>query len=214
MQFVRMNMQKPICHATSREPSRPVIESHVRLLPVHRMTNAVSLRIASFLVVAFALAAPTIAVAAPAKPVAARIVNRRGEPQQEDDVGNVQVTLSNHRKQIWTISLQCEDAKVSKSRLVGWTYARGRHSRGMWMNNQLCIARNSQDRTLFNASRAFIEVWGFTDNDTHVVMRSRNAHGPTWIEKFSIDTGRLVAECSGFDSPDTPEWARPYLDEP
>ncbi len=148
------------------------------------------------------------------RPIAARIINIRGETQPEDAVGNVEVTLSNHRKEIWTRSWHCELAKVSKTRLVGWTYASGQHTRGPWMNDELCIANSRHDVTHFSVDRAFIDLWDFTDHDTCVVIRSRNIHGPSWLEKFRIDTGQFIDECSGSNYPEkTPEWARPYLDE-
>lgn len=146
--------------------------------------------------------------------VSAGIIDRRGEPRHDDANGNVEVVLSNRRREVWTRSAQCKLAKVAMSGLVGWTYAATQHSRGSWMNNELCIARSKQDRTHIHAARTFIEVWAFTDKDTHVVIRSRSAHGPSWIERFRITTGELVSECSGSNYPDkTPVWARAYLDE-
>ncbi|MFN2623900.1 MAG: hypothetical protein ABR611_13765 [Chthoniobacterales bacterium] len=151
-------------------------------------------------------------------PVAARIVDVRGAPPEQDRygnrVGNVEVTLSNSHKEVWTHSGRCELPKVSKSGLVGWTYAAGRHSRGAWMNAELCIARTRRDIARFTVDRAFIERWDFSDNDTCVVTVSRNIHGPSWIEKLRIDNGEVVDSCSGSNDTDkTPEWARPYLDD-
>src|ERR1051325_2738011 len=114
------------------------------------------------------------------RPVGVRVINAQGKLQPEDRygdaVGNVEVIFSNGRKEVWTTSWRCELAKVSKSGLVGWTYAAGRHSRGPWMNNELCIARSKRDITHFQADRAFIEIWDFVDNNTCVVIRSRNIH--------------------------------------
>lgn len=157
-------------------------------------------------VISFAQAEP--------KPISVRIINQRGQTQRENSNGNVEVTLSNRRREVWTRSTHCELAKVSKSGLVGWTYAAGQHSRGDWMNDELCIARSKHDRTHISTSRAFIEVWAFTDNDTHVVTRSRHYHGPSWIEKFDISTGKLIDECEGSNFlKDTPKWAQPWCDE-
>ena len=58
------------------------------------------------------------------------------------------------------------------------------------------------------------ERWDFIDDDTCVVIVSRNIHGPIWIEKFRIDNGEVVESFSGAtDADKTPEWARPYLDD-
>lgn len=153
----------------------------------------------------------------PMRAIAARIVNHDGEPQSEDRfgdvVGNVEVIFSNGRKEIWTHSLQCALPKVSRAGLVGWTYAAGRHSRGPWMNNRLCVARSKRDITHFRADGAFIDLWDFTDDGKCVVIRYRNIHGPSWIDKFRIDNGKFIAHSFGSgDLEETPEWARPYID--
>lgn len=125
--------------------------------------------------------------------------------------GNVKVTFSSNRAEVWTTRGHCLLPRVSQGGLVGWTHASGRHSRGMWMNKALRIARDGRLVREFKASRAFIEVWDLTDSDSCVIIRSRNAHGPSRIEKFRIDTGELVAEGSG--SHDVPAWAQPYSDD-
>src|SRR5438067_3176448 len=162
--------------------------------------------------------ASTASGRAPVRPVAVRIIDRHGQPATKDRfgdvVGNVQVTFSDGHRETWTRSLRCELPKVSASGVVGWTYAAGRHSRGAWMNEVLCIATSRNDITRFDAARAFIELWAFTEHDSCVVMRSRNIHGPSWIEQYRIATGELVASCSGSDYPEqTPDWAKPYLDD-
>jgi hypothetical protein len=77
------------------------------------------------------------------------------------------------------------------------------------MNSQVRIARGGKVVANFHVSRAFIDLWDFTDNDTCVVIRCVNAHGPSWIR---IDTGELVGE--GPCSDNVPEWAKPYADAP
>jgi hypothetical protein len=63
------------------------------------------------------------------------------------------------------------------------------------------------------AQRVFVDLWAFTDGDTHVVVRSQLLHGTKWLERFRVDTGEVADSCSGSNEPEkTPEWARPYLD--
>ena len=103
---------------------------------------------------------------------------------------------------------------TSKGGIQGWTLATAKHSQGEWMNSTLVIVTKSKVEKKLSASRAFIEVWGFADSDTAVVVRSRNSHGPSWIEKFDVATGKLVAECPGSNHfKDTPKWAQPWCDE-
>lgn len=103
---------------------------------------------------------------------------------------------------------------TSQSGIKGWTVATAKQRNGGWMNSTLVIVTASKVERTFRASRAFIEIWGFTDSDRHVVVRSRNSHGPSWIEKFDLATGKRVAECHGSNHlKDTPKWARPWCDE-
>lgn len=96
----------------------------------------------------------------------------------------------------------------------GWTEADAKHSRGEWMNHRLVIITTGKKKRTFNSSRAFIEDWGITDRGSCVVIRSRNEHGPSWIEKFKLSTGEPVAECQGSEYlPKTPMWAWGWCDE-
>lgn len=104
--------------------------------------------------------------------------------------------------------------QTSNDGIRGWTLATAKHSKGEWMNSTLVIVTKAKVEKKFRASRAFIEVWGLADSDTAVVVRSRNSHGPSWIEKFDIATGKLVAECQGSNYlKDTPKWAQPWCDK-
>lgn len=103
---------------------------------------------------------------------------------------------------------------TSKNGIKGVTVATVRHSKGGWMNSALVLTGPGTSTKEFRISRAFIERWGFTDADKSVVIRSRNAHGPSWLAKYDIASGNLIAECSGSEEPkDTPEWARPFCDQ-
>ena len=103
---------------------------------------------------------------------------------------------------------------TSPSGFKGWTLATAKHSQGEWMNSTLVIVTKAEVEKTFKASRAFIEVWGFADSDTAIVVRSRNSHGPSWIEKFDLVTGKVVAECQGSNNlKDTPKWAQSWCDE-
>jgi hypothetical protein len=161
-----------------------------------------------------ALAAVYTAVAdSKPRPVATRIATVRSQSNADwRPVGNISVTLSDGHREVWTTTGHCLLPKISRSGLVGWTHAVVQHSRGGWMNTQLRIARDGRLIAHFDVSRAFIDLWDFADNDTCVVIRCVNAHGPSWIQKHRIDTGELVAEgpCSG----NVPEWAKPYADVP
>jgi hypothetical protein len=166
---------------------------------------------ARILILLITLAPALKAVAADSKPrpIAARIVSVPSQSSADwRPVGNISVTFSDHHDEMWTTTGHCLLPKVSDSGLVGWTFGATQHSRGGWMNTQLRIARDRRLVARFNVSRAFIDLWDFANKDTCVVIRCVNAHGPSWIQKYRIDTGELVAESSGSD-----DWAKPYTDE-
>jgi hypothetical protein len=146
-------------------------------------------------------------------PIAARVVPVRSQSNLDwRPVGNISVTFSDGHEEMWTTTGHCLLPKASHSGLVGWTYGTAQHSRGGWMNTQLRIARDRRLIARFNVSRAFIDLWDFADKDTCVVIPCVNAHGPSWIQKYRIDTGELVAESSA--SHDVSEWAKPYAVQP
>ena len=102
---------------------------------------------------------------------------------------------------------------TSESGIKGETVTKHRNSRGDWMNSLLILKQPGKDEKEFRSFYTWIEKWGFGDADKSVVIRSRNAHGPSRIEKYDIASGKLLAECSGSDLlKDTPEWARPFCD--
>jgi hypothetical protein len=149
------------------------------------------------------------AIAAVVYPVVVKIAAIRGQELADDTPGgNVQVRLSNGKTQLWTQSGHCTLPRLSKSGLVGWTYASGRHSRGMWMNGVLRIARNGKVMREIEAGYAFIENWDFSNNDSCVVIQSRNSHGPALVRKVYIGSGQVLAE--GSDAPGDYEWAKTY----
>jgi hypothetical protein len=173
--------------------------------------------VVAFLVAAFWNA--NVAAAGPAKrkPVSACIVNWRGEVQKDEmrRVGNVRVRFTDGHREMWTHHGRAMLAKVSKGGLVGWTYAATQNLAPdhPWMNGSLILARRGRVLAKLEADDAFIEVWGFTDNDTCIVMRSRMLHGPSVIEKFNIATKERIGRCSNSDPTSMEDWALPFWDE-
>jgi hypothetical protein len=148
-------------------------------------------------------------IAAATHPVEVKIAAIRGQGLPDGTPGgNVKVKLSNEKTELWANSGHCFLPRLSKSGLVGWTYASGRHSRGMWMNSVLRIARDGKVIREIEAGYAFIEIWDFSDNDSCVVIQSRNIHGPALVRKVCISSGQVLAE--GSDAPGDYDWAKTY----
>ena len=158
------------------------------------------------------MACTTLAEGSKPHPISVHVLAVRSQSDAEwRPVGNISVAFSDGHREVWTTTGHCLLPMTSHSGLVGWTHALGQHSRGGWMKSQLRIARDGHLIAHFDVSRAFIDEWDFTDKDTCVVIRCVNAHGPSWIQKYRIATGELVAEGSG--SHDVPDWAKPYADQ-
>lgn len=100
--------------------------------------------------------------------------------------------------------------QVGATGLEGWTEAVGKHSRGEWMNSTLVVRAKNGETKKFRAGYAFIEAWGFMENDRFVVVRSRNAHGPARWEKFDFQSGKLVEEFFRSKDSKIPDWVKPF----
>src|SRR6266404_4975101 len=107
--------------------------------------------ISGLLAISLCAAALTPAPARPnGRPASAEIVLPGGRVAEGRHPGNVRVTLTNGRHEMWTRKGNCELPRVSRSGLVGWTSGRGFHSKGALMNDTLIIA--SEDKLLARIS--------------------------------------------------------------
>ena len=147
-----------------------------------------------------------------ATPLSVRVISGP-EPDAEageDEAGNVMVTLSNGRKEMWTAKGWCVYPKISKSGLVGWTHGLGMHPTQGLRNGELVIARHRHVFRRIAARQGFIDDWFFTDGDHCVVIRSRGPHGPAWLEKVKIHSGEVIDGCSARADENMPTWAKPF----
>jgi len=103
--------------------------------------------------------------------------------------------------------------QTSKSGLQGWTLAKYKSGRGEWMNSTLVVTDRTGKVSKFRAEYGFIEQWGFVDNDTAIVIRSVNAHGPSYWQKFDIKSRKLIDDYFYSKSPNrTPSWAKTFYE--
>jgi hypothetical protein len=145
------------------------------------------------------------------RPVSADIVSAAGRVAEERHPGNVRVTLTNGRHEMWTRKGNCELPRVSSAGLVGWTTGTVFHSKGALMNDTLIIARGDKLRARIPTYYPFIDVWDFADRDSCVVVLSRGPHGPGRIEKFRIADGKLLGGCFEGHVDEHLDWANRFL---
>lgn len=102
--------------------------------------------------------------------------------------------------------------QISKSGIRGWTVATAKNYQGAWMNSCLVVLGPNAKKTEFAAEYAFIDLWGFVDHDSAVVLRSIGARGPYRWQKFSLSSGKLLEDYFRSKNTDpVPSWVKPFL---
>lgn len=147
-------------------------------------------------------------------PVSAEIVDVPSERRDSGhSIGNIRVRFSDGRSENWTRLGRCLHVRRSSTGLVGWSRFRGRNSYGEPVNSVLRVMVTTTKWKDFKVG-SFIEDWNFADRDSTVIVKSRGRHGPSQIHKFSLKTGKLIAQAKGSERyVDTPEWAKPLADD-
>jgi hypothetical protein len=151
------------------------------------------------------------------EPVQARI-----EPKHRTDpsfvVGDVIVTYRDGTTDFWTLKGNCMDPKVSAQGQVGWVLCEfAADGKSLKLNDnvpigsQLVICYRGKVIAKLRAAKPFIEEWAFSDDDQHVIVKSRAAHGPASIELFGLHSGPAEASVAAFEQ-NLPDWARPFRD--
>jgi len=64
----------------------------------------------------------------------------------------------------------------------------------------------------FQSNDSFIEAWDFADNNTALIIKSREAHGAPDFLKVDLATGNVLAHVDGWRGGPLPPWAKPYAD--
>ncbi|PYL09372.1 MAG: hypothetical protein DME34_02850 [Verrucomicrobia bacterium] len=125
------------------------------------------------------------------------------------NIGNIKVTFSDGHSEMWTPAGKCMYAKVSSSGLVGWTRYTGRNAHGEPVNDVLRIRYRDRRAKDFRHG-PFIEDWGFADDDSAVVIKSRGRHGPARYIKYALLSGKVIESVDIYEP--LPRWAQPYAD--
>jgi hypothetical protein len=117
-----------------------------------------------------------------------------------------------------TAMVTAQQPKVSSNGLIGWVDCseEGKPARlhlvqGVPCGALLILRQTNGSLIKILADKLIIEQWDFHPDGKHVVIKSRNLHGPAVIERFSIKDGSKSGSCPAYQSP-APKWAGPYLD--
>jgi hypothetical protein len=125
------------------------------------------------------------------------------------DVGDVVVTWDDGRRERLTHDAHAQQAKLGPDGLIGWTWAKERYT-NLWVNEHLRVQRGKQLLFEVKSGKPFIEDWAFAAEG--LAVKSRAAHGPAWIELFSLSTGKQIQVIKAAYGDDLPPWAKPFAD--
>lgn len=128
-------------------------------------------------------------------------------------IGDVWVAYPDGTKERLTRDGIASAPAVSTRGAVAWTLCEPDATSGTLCNyrgqayqQQLRIWRGGREIATAKAEKVFIEAWRFEPDGGHFVVQSRQAHGPSVIERFETASGKRVGRATGFDDP-RPEWA-------
>jgi hypothetical protein len=133
-------------------------------------------------------------------------------------VGNVEVTYADGTRDHWTTMATAQQPKVAADGVVGWIDCSGVEAgkkqlclyKGVPVGSQLILCTRGKITARIASGKPFIEEWGFTADGKFVVVKSRAAHGPAVIERFTRPDGKADGEVEE-SAENAPEWARDYL---
>jgi hypothetical protein len=126
-----------------------------------------------------------------------------------EEAGDVVITWDDGRREQLTHGAHAELAKLGPDALIGWTWATERYT-NLWVNQHLPVQRGKQLLFEVKSGKPFIEDWAFAAEG--LVVKSRAAHGPAWLELFSLSTGKQIQVIKQAYGSDLPSWAKPFAD--
>jgi hypothetical protein len=149
----------------------------------------------------------TGAAARTSTPMSVEVVAPPGA--SDDESGDVFVTWDDGRRERLTHGAHAQQAKLGPEGLIGWTWAKERY-KDLWVNEHLRVQHGKQMLFEVKSGKPFIEDWTFAPEG--LVVKSRAAHGPALIERFSLDTGERTEVIDKAFGDDLPDWAKPFSD--
>ena len=109
-----------------------------------------------------------------------------------ETVGNIQVTFTDGHKEKWTKLDKSMLPKVSATGLVGWAKYDELGYRDYPVFDEIRIVWPDEHHRDFQSTDSCIEAWDFADNDSAIIIKSREGHGAPDFLKYDISTGKVL----------------------
>jgi len=129
---------------------------------------------------------------------------------KSEEVGEVSVTWDDGKSERLTKGAHAEQPKLGPDGLIGWVWSKERHA-DLWVSEHLRVQRGKQLLFEVTSGKPFIEDWGFVAEG--LAVKSRAAHGPAWVELFSLADGKRITLIEKAFGDGLPAWAKPYNDD-
>lgn len=131
------------------------------------------------------------------------------------DVGMVQLTFKDGKKEIADKSDKCALPQVSPLGNVGWSEWTDTQP-GRYHHSYEILRVRTVDGKLhdFRPNAYFIKKWGFADHDKAVVIESMQHHGSSFYIKYDIASGKVLGRVDDYTPyAELPKWAQPFADK-
>jgi len=132
------------------------------------------------------------------------------------EVGDIQVTYTDGRKETITHDHTCGRPKVSDHGYVGWSVWIDHTSEPKYSHSGEILRVQLPDGTIrnFHPNGLFIQNWVFAGNGHAVVIAAMEHHGPESYIEYDLRSGQELGRVNGYVPYDQlPGWAKPVSDD-
>jgi len=137
-------------------------------------------------------------------------------PPGEDylQMGDIKVTYADGHTEMWTQGALCGDPHVSSAGDVGWVHSTKSDDRYTHRTpDMLHVHLHGGETRELKPNDPFIETWVFAGNNSEIIIKSRQHHGPAAYIKYDLKTGRETGRIDEYlDESKMPKWAKPFAD--
>jgi hypothetical protein len=128
---------------------------------------------------------------------------------QKGKHGNIDVVYSDGKKARIVKTGNAMDARLSPDhKSIVWIEGHdGDYKNEPWFyEDRLVVYKDGRRAKIIHPAK-LIEDWQFREGGKKIAVSSAGMHGPSFLELFDTNTGRLLSKCNGYDEK-KPSWAK------